>query len=249
MLYDHQLISSSEIQDSARLVNTRARFRILVIGKTGVGKSSLICHAFGVQNAPVSDEKRGNANIDTEYISEQNHKFVLHDSEGFEPGDEVNVKIVRDFIQRRRHMKALEDKLHTIWLCFEIPRAGGRLMEKAMQDFLQLKCDGELGEIPVVVVFTKCDKFMDRVERTLNDNDLDGLSDYAVKDIVKQRTDAELHDICTQPLMKLAGSDIPYAMISTKETHKETISHLIQITEKHVCQQVASEASVMTSIA
>ncbi|OJA15020.1 hypothetical protein AZE42_08708 [Rhizopogon vesiculosus] len=231
------IINSSEIQDSARqrgvdAVPTQARCRILVIGKTGVGKSSLIHDAFGVRTVLASNGRPGKANIDTEHISEQDNKFVLHDSKGFEPGDEDNVRIVRDFIQRRSHMEALGDRLHAIWLCFEIPRAGGRLMEKGMQDFLQLKRDGKLGEIPVVVVFTKYDKFMDRVDRTLNDFDLHGLSDHDVKDLVKQRTDAELHDICTQPLKKLPGSDIPYAMVSTKETHRETIAHLIQITLK-----------------
>ncbi|OJA15855.1 hypothetical protein AZE42_11214 [Rhizopogon vesiculosus] len=222
------------------------RFRILVIGKTGVGKSSLIYHAFGVHSAPASDEKRGGANIDTEYISERNDKFVLHDSKGFEPGEEDNMKTVREFVQRRRRKEALGDRLHAVWFCFEIPRAGGRLLETGTEDFLQLKRDGELGEIPVVAVLMKYDKFMDRVDRTLNDNDLGGPSEDAVKDLVKKRADAELHDICAQSLKKLG---IPYAVVSTKETHKEMIAHLIQITEERIRQHVASEASVITSIA
>ncbi|OAX33212.1 hypothetical protein K503DRAFT_650987, partial [Rhizopogon vinicolor AM-OR11-026] len=57
------------------------RFRILVIGKTGVGKSSIINHAFGVQKAFASNEQPGKADINTEHISPQNDKFVLHDSQ------------------------------------------------------------------------------------------------------------------------------------------------------------------------
>ncbi|OAX34157.1 kinase-like protein [Rhizopogon vinicolor AM-OR11-026] len=187
------------------------RFRILGIGKTGVGKSSLINHAFGVQKALASNEQPGQANIENEHISEQNDKFVLHDSNGFEPGEGGNVQIVQEFIQRRRHMKAMGDRLHAVWLCFEVPRAGGRILETGTEDFLQLKRDRKLGNIPVVAVLTKYDKFMDRVERTLDDKYLDGLSDDAVKDVVKERADAELHDVCAQSLNKLAGSDIPYA--------------------------------------
>jgi hypothetical protein len=63
----------------------------------------------------VSDDRPGEANIDTEFISQQNDKFVLHDSKGFEPAEEDNVKIVREFIERRRHMKDLKDKLHAVW--------------------------------------------------------------------------------------------------------------------------------------
>ncbi|OAX33211.1 hypothetical protein K503DRAFT_775849 [Rhizopogon vinicolor AM-OR11-026] len=146
-------------------------------------------------------------------------------------------------------MEALGDRLHTVWLCIEVPRAGGRLLETGTEEFLQLKNDGALGNIPVVVVLTKYDKFMDHVERTLNDIDLDDLSEDAFRDRVRQRADAELHDICAQPLKKFVELDIPYATVSTKETHKGMIARLIQITEERVCQHVASEASVMTSVA
>jgi hypothetical protein len=62
-----------------------------------------------------SHERPGDANIDTEFISEQNDMFVLHDSKGFEPGEEDNVKIVQDFIQHRRSEPALKDQLHAVW--------------------------------------------------------------------------------------------------------------------------------------
>ncbi|KAG1908902.1 uncharacterized protein F5891DRAFT_32353 [Suillus fuscotomentosus] len=74
------------------------RFRILVIGKTGVGKSSLIGSAFRVGKEIVAHNKPGDANIDDEVISSQNDRFVLHNSKGFEPGDQDNLKIVRDFV-------------------------------------------------------------------------------------------------------------------------------------------------------
>jgi hypothetical protein len=57
----------------------------------------------------------GEAIIDTEFISEQNDRFVLHDSKGFEPGEEENVNKVRDFIERRRKKVALGDRLHAVW--------------------------------------------------------------------------------------------------------------------------------------
>jgi hypothetical protein len=57
----------------------------------------------------------GGADIDHEFISPQNDKFVLHDSKCFEPGEVDNLKIVRDFIDRRRNMSAPEHQLHAVW--------------------------------------------------------------------------------------------------------------------------------------
>ncbi|KAG1727228.1 hypothetical protein EDB19DRAFT_2042885 [Suillus lakei] len=226
------------------------QFRILVIGKTGVGKSSLINHVFGVEQALASHNMPGRADIDTEFTSLRNSRLVLHDSKGFEPGEEDNLKIVRDFIDRRRNMSALNDQLHAVWLCFEIPRAGGRFLETGTEEFLTLKRGGTLGNIPVVVVLTKYDILLDRMDRTLDDDSsLDGLSDGAIKELAKNKAEAELQDICIGPLEKSAGRDIPHAKISTKEDHQETLAHLIQITESCVSQNFAPEAAVMTSIA
>ncbi|KAG1744542.1 uncharacterized protein EDB91DRAFT_1246668 [Suillus paluster] len=254
-----QPVSSSdenrELQPTTdEIIRICPRFRILVIGKTGVGKSSLINSAFGVEKALTSHDRRGDANIDTEFISEQNERFVLHDSKGFEPGEEDNLKIVQNFIERRKNMPALKDQLHAIWLCFEIPRAGGRLLETGTEEFLTLKRDGKLGKVaaqlfvkvPVIVVFTKFDMLIDCLDRTLDEI---GSDEDAFKELVKNKADIELQDVCIRPLEKFAGPGIPHATISTKRSHKETLARLIKVTEDHVRQNFAIEASVMTFIA
>ncbi|KAG2055902.1 hypothetical protein BDR06DRAFT_881058, partial [Suillus hirtellus] len=114
---------------------------------TGVGKSSLIDHVFGVgKKTVVAHDRPGEASIDDEFISPENDRFVLHDSKGFEPGDEDNLNIVQDFIRRRRAMPDLKDQLHAVWLCFQIPYAGGRFLETGTEKFLTWKRDGILGD-------------------------------------------------------------------------------------------------------
>ncbi|KAG2126495.1 hypothetical protein BD769DRAFT_1575674 [Suillus cothurnatus] len=146
-------------------------------------------------------------------------------------------------------MPDLKDQLHAVWLCFEIPRAGGRLLETGAEHFLALKRSGKLGNIPFVVVFTKYDKLFDRVDRTLDESSVKGLSSNAIGELIKNKADAELKETCIGPLENFAGLDVPYATVSTKKEHAETLARLIQITEDHVCKHVATEASVMTSIA
>ncbi|KIM57035.1 hypothetical protein SCLCIDRAFT_73077, partial [Scleroderma citrinum Foug A] len=62
------------------LISLPISFRVLVIGKSGVGKSTLINHTFGTKNAFVAHGCRGLADINKELISKQNNRFVLHDS-------------------------------------------------------------------------------------------------------------------------------------------------------------------------
>ncbi|KAG2746369.1 hypothetical protein P692DRAFT_20836176 [Suillus brevipes Sb2] len=248
-----QVVSSDESLElrptTSEIFRKCPRFRILVIGKSGVGKSSLINHIFGVEKTIASHDKPGDASIDHEFISPQNDKFVLHDSKGFEPGEEDNLKIVRDFINRRKNMTSPEHQLHAVWLCFEIPRAGGRLLETGTEEFLRLKSSGTLGNIPVIVVLTKYDMLIDRIERNLDEASLNGLSDEAVKELAKNKAEAELQDICIGPLKKFAGLDIPHAEISTEEDYQKTLTRLIQITETCVGDHSTPEAAVMTSIA
>ncbi|KAG2030122.1 hypothetical protein BDR03DRAFT_987296 [Suillus americanus] len=135
-------------------------------------------------------------------------------------------------------MSAPEHQLHAVWLCFEIPRAGGRLLETGTEEFLTLKSNGTLGDIPVIVVLTKYDMLIDRMERTLDGTSLNKLSDAAIKDFARNKAEAELQDTCIGPLEKFAGPDIPHAKISTRKDHKETLTRLIQITENCVCFRV-----------
>ncbi|KAG2086072.1 uncharacterized protein F5147DRAFT_729548 [Suillus discolor] len=140
-------------------------------------------------------------------------------------------------------MPDLKDQLHAVWLCFQIPHAGGRSLETGTEDFLKSKRDGSLGDVPVIVVLTKYDMLIERVERTVDEASLDELSDKAFEELVKSKAKAEVQDTCIGPLEEFSGSDIPHATIST------ALTHLIEITESCVNQHLAPEAAVMTSVA
>ena len=69
-----------------------------------------------ISNQEVSEYNPGKADIDREFTSDANKLFVLHDSKGFEPGDEDNFDIVRRFVEERsdENLK-LRDRLHAVW--------------------------------------------------------------------------------------------------------------------------------------
>jgi hypothetical protein len=64
---------------------------------------------------PVSHKNPGEHDIDEELSFPQNHRIIVHDSRGFEAGEEANIQKVLDFIERRSKMPALGDRLHVIW--------------------------------------------------------------------------------------------------------------------------------------
>ncbi|KAG1789271.1 uncharacterized protein HD556DRAFT_817408 [Suillus plorans] len=78
---------------------------------------------------------------------------------------------------------------------------------------------------------------------------LDGLSDKAIKELVKEKADAEVQNNCIKPLEQFAGPGSPHATISTTEDYKETLTRLIEITESRVDQHSAPKAAMMTSVA
>ena len=62
-----------------------------------------------------SQTTHGFADIDREFVSPTNERFVVHDSLGFEACDEQNVDTVKQFIARRTAMPRPQDQLHAIW--------------------------------------------------------------------------------------------------------------------------------------
>lgn len=110
-----------------------------------------------------SDVLPGRSDIDAEIHSPENSRFVLHDSQGFEPGEVENYDTVKSFIARRGKEEHVKDKLHAIWYrtrtviflqgsdsvtsryCIQIPRTGGRVLETGDENFLRQKFKGLFG--------------------------------------------------------------------------------------------------------
>lgn len=178
-------------KDSDFLVPECPRLRILVMGQQGVGKSTICSKVLGISAEQVCDQTllipgelelifqagvshRGTGTAASAVWDEitglQNTHLILHDSGGFRPNRDGEMKEIQSFIQYRRDQKLLKDQLHCIWSGYShslihrnfltidrycVSSTGPRnLQDDGVEgDFFKL----DTGQIPVFVIFTKFD--------------------------------------------------------------------------------------------
>ena len=140
------------------------KLNVLVIGKTGVGKSTLINTIFG-RNVV----KTGSGEPVTKKIVEiKIHKsFSIYDTKGLEMSNfEATLSDISQFIDQKAHSR---DPIHIVWFC--ISESGRRLevKEKMLFDMIKKR------NIPTIAVITKAqqdkdyngEKFSDIVKSNL----------------------------------------------------------------------------------
>ena len=133
--------------ESKKNIN-KEKVNIIVAGKTGVGKSSLINYIFGKEVAKVGDGQPVTQEIQ-EYDLE-NDNITLFDTKGIEAKDyEKILDNIKKYLELRQDSPDENDDIHIAWLC--ISERGDRV-EEADRELLKIL--SEAG-IPVIGVFTK----------------------------------------------------------------------------------------------
>ena len=129
---------------------------ILIIGKQGVGKSTLINNFLNINKAK---EGRGMGITDNfySYISEQDNlrfSFRLIDSKGFiDESLAINdINRIKEYIEEKLLSKDYDDYIHCIWYCFSGDRFNSNQINKHITQLCEIYKDDHL---PVILVHTK----------------------------------------------------------------------------------------------
>ena len=155
------------------IVNSN-HFNVIVIGKTGVGKSTLINSILNLSDKDKAPEGFGSSTTKsfTEYISDNVPGLRLIDSRGIEIGNFGAKNFIEDVTEYIENLAGEGDSdkfIHCIWYC--IQSSSSRVEEEEEAAIKEIKSLYEGKNLPVIFVLTK----------NINDNDSEKMEKYLKK--------------------------------------------------------------------
>ena len=225
--------------ESKKNIN-KEKVNIIVAGKTGVGKSSLINYIFGKEVAKV-----GNGEPVTQEIQEydlENDNITLFDTKGIEAKDyEKTLDNIKKYLELKQDSPDENDDIHIAWLC--ISERGDRV-EEADRELLKIL--SEAG-IPVIGVFTKRESKRESsfVNKVVEDNLLP-----EAKAIVRVRSiteEVEMEDNLVELKPKGAEELLEETYKYMSEGRKNAIKKAQTAVLKDRIEAMSKEADVLTN--
>ncbi|MCR4922571.1 MAG: GTP-binding DUF697 domain-containing protein [Lachnospiraceae bacterium] len=145
-------------QDALKAIGERIKnlnnLNIIVAGKTGVGKSTLINAVFRDELAktgigkPVTDHMRE--------ISKKDIPLTIFDTRGFELGKEVQKQVRDEVVQKIKDgfmTKDINKAIHCIWYC--INTASNRVEPEEIEWIRELSKENKVTTVPIIIVLTQ----------------------------------------------------------------------------------------------
>ncbi|KAF7561120.1 hypothetical protein G7046_g3046 [Stylonectria norvegica] len=150
-------------------------FRILVCGKTGVGKSTLINKVFGVEITGESQSyDQGVHDINEAFESPRHPGLLIHDSRGWQAGSDEELELIAKFLRNRAFQQDPAKALHVIWFCVDADVS--RIEEADKRTFETIAQYSH--NVPVFVIGTKKDKLTGYRKMQLLEDLMEKTNDY-----------------------------------------------------------------------
>lgn len=217
MAIDTDKIAQEAINAIADKIKNLKTLNIMVAGKTGVGKSTLINSVFREKLAetgmgkPVTDHMRK--------ITKKGIPLAIYDTRGFELGKEVQTEVKKEVIDTISKGLATQDinkAIHCIWYC--INTASNRVESEEIEWLKELSKDNQITQVPIIIVLTQSfsKKKADEMRKMFIDENLDVIQvipvlaeDYEIdEDYVAKSYGLDV-------LIKVMGEALPEELMDT----------------------------------
>lgn len=217
MALDTDKIAQETINIIADKIKNLKTLNIIVAGKTGVGKSTLINSVFREKLAETGIGKPVTEHI--RKISKKGIPLAIYDTRGFELGREIQEEVKQEVIDTISKGLATQDinkAIHCIWYC--INTASNRVEPEEIEWIKELSKDNQMTQVPIIIVLTQSfsKKKADEMRKMLLDENLD-----VIQVIPVLAEDYEIEDLGTAKaygldvLIKVMGEALPEELMDT----------------------------------
>ncbi len=242
---DTNKLAQEAINAISEKVKNLHTLNIIVAGKTGVGKSTLINAVFKDHLAetgmgrPVTDHMRK--------ITKRGVPLAIYDTRGFELGkvvqNEVKKEVV-DTVQKGFATKDINKAIHCIWYC--INTASNRVEPEEIQWLKELSRENQITQVPIIIVLTQAfsKKHADAMRKTLLEENLDVVQIVPVL--------AQDYEIDDEYVAKSYGLDVLIQVMgeALPEELMDTLQHvqIASLAEKKRYAQAAVATAAAASV-
>lgn len=214
---DASKIAQEAIDAIAEKIKNLNTLNIIVAGKTGVGKSTLINSVFKKKLADTGMGKPVTSHM--RKITKKDVPLAIYDTRGFELGKEVQTEVkqeVMDTINKGLVTKNINMAIHCIWYC--INTASNRIEPEEIEWLRELSMENQITQVPIIVVLTQSfsKKKAQEMRQVLLNENLDIIQiipvlaeDYEIEDLGVAK--AYGLDV----LIKVMGEALPDELIDT----------------------------------
>ncbi len=154
MTIDTEQIANECLKAISDKIKNLKNLNIIVAGKTGVGKSTLINSVFRENLAetgvgrPVTDHMRK--------LTKKDFPLTIYDTRGFELGKDAQKEVKEEVIDTIRSGLASKDvnkAIHCIWYC--INTASNRIEDEEIEWLRDFSNDNLVTQVPVILILTQ----------------------------------------------------------------------------------------------
>lgn len=214
---DTDKIAQEVINAIAEKIKNLKTLNIIVAGKTGVGKSTLINAVFRDKLAETGMGKPVTTHM--RKISKKGVPLSIYDTRGFELGKEVQQEVKREVVDTISKGLAIQDinkAIHCIWYC--INTASNRIEPEEIEWLRELSKENQITQVPVIVVLTQAfsKKKADEMKRMILQENLDVIQvipvlaeDYEIEDLGIAKSYG------LDVLIKVMGEALPDELLDT----------------------------------